>query len=432
MDLFNYLKSEAEQVEVVEMQNESTTVEFEANKLKTSKVEETRGTAVRVVRHGRLGFAASTDRDAINKLAANVMESASYGDEIPLHFAGPQAAASSRTFDSGIADLPIQRLVEIGGEMIEMLLAVEPEARVNVSLNRGIQTVSVRTQAGAEVSFERSPFSISIDLSRVQNEDILTLFDMLGMTLLNEDPLMPARHLVEKLKWAKRLTTLHSGTMPVLFSPSGSLAWLLPLIEGLNGRNVYKGVSPMTGKISKKIFDEELTVMDDGTLDGKLGSAPYDDEGIPHRCNVLIDHGVLKGFLYDLKTAVQSGVESTGNGMRELFNPPRIAPTNLVIEPGNQPLDEIISNIDEGLLVDDLLGLGQGNILSGSFSNPVALGLKIEKGEIVGRVKDVSVAGNIYDLLENITSVSKETRWIFNTFSAPYILLSDMNVVSKN
>jgi PmbA protein len=124
-------------------------------------------------------------------------------------------------------------------------------------------------------------------------------------------------------------------------------------------------------------------------------------------------------------------VDSTGNAARSLFNPPEPALTNFVIQPGETALKDILGGIDQGILVDDLLGLGQGNIISGAFSNPLALAFKIEKGEIVGRVKDLSIAGNIYDLLKNVAAISKETQWVYNTFHAPYILIPEMNVAGN-
>ncbi len=162
-----------------------------------------------------------------------------------------------------------------------------------------------------------------------------------------------------------------------------------------------------------------------------MGSAPYDDEGVPHRRNTLFDRGVLGSFLYDLKTAAQSGVESTGNGSRDLFRLPRPAPTNLVLAGGETPVAQIIAGIDDGLLVENVLGLGQGNIISGAFSNPLALAFKIEHGEIVGRVKDVSIAGNVYDLLKDVAAVSRETQWVYGSVCLPYILLPEMNVIAK-
>jgi PmbA protein len=140
----------------------------------------------------------------------------------------------------------------------------------------------------------------------------------------------------------------------------------------------------------------------------------------------------LKDFVYDLKTAALAGTETTGNGRRELLNPPGIDFTNFVVQVGEKSLQEMMAGIEEGVLVEDLLGLGQGNIISGAFSNPLALAFKIEKGEIVGRVKDASIAGNIYELLQDIAAVSQETRWVYNAICAPYILLPRMNVVSKN
>jgi PmbA protein len=431
MELLKQLKTEAEQVEVVDLENETTTVEYEANRLKTSSVTETRGTAVRVLRGGRLGFSASSDPKAVKNLAANVLESASYGDPISLSFPPVRPAAQVQTYDPTIVDLPIARLVELGREVLEILLPVEPEARINLVVERSVQSLRIRNHTGAEIAFQRSPLSISVELSRVEGDDVLILYDQVGMTLWDEDYLLFARLLAEKIGQAKHITTLRSGKMPVLFTPAGTLALLLPLNEGLNGKNVYKGISPMAGKIGEKLFDDKLTLVDDGTLPGKIGSAPFDDEGVPHQRSLLVERGVLKSFYYDLKTAALFGVESTGNGSRSLFTPPEPALTNLLIEPGETALADLIAGLDEGLIVDTLLGLGQGNIISGAFSNPLSLAFKIEKGRIVGRVKDVSIAGNVYDLMQNIAAVSRERQWVYSSLCLPYLLLPEMNVVSK-
>lgn len=431
MDILKQLKSQAEQVEVVEIQSESTTVDYENNRLKTSKVEQTQGLAVRVVRKGRLGFAASSDERAVDQLMANALESAVYGDELPLKFPEPQPPAEVQTYDAKIAEFPIPRLAEIGQEILDLLLPVEPEARINISLNRGVSRLNLRNQAGAEVSFQRSPFSISVEVSVVKEDDILILFDLLGTTVWEQDYLAFARRLAEKLELSKKITPAHSGRMPLIFSPSGALVLGLPLMVGLDGKNVFTGISPLKGKLGETLFDPKLTLVDDGTLDGKFGSAPFDDEGVPHRRVPLIEDGVLKNFYYDLKTALQAGAESTGNGSRSLFNPPSPSVTNLLVEPGQTPLAEMIKNIEEGLLVEDVLGLGQGNILSGAFSNPLSLAFKIEKGEIVGRVKNASIAGNVYEVMREIGAVSRETQWVYNNFNLPYILLPDMNVVAK-
>jgi len=432
MDILTQLKQQAEQVEVLSLQNEKTTVEYEANQLKTCTVTETKGTAVRVIRKGLLGFAASSDDTAMDKLAANALESATYGDKARFSFPDPKPAPLVRTFDKAVADLSIAQLVEIGREMLDLILPVEPNARCNVSLERSLVSASIRNQKGLDVSFKTSPLSLGLEIDRIEGDDVLILYDQLGTTVWEKDYLDFARRLVEKLKKASILTGIKPGRMPVLFAPTGTLALGLPLSQGLNGKEVYKGTSPMAGKIGEKLFDGKITIIDDGTIDGKFASASYDDEGVPRRRTMLIEKGVLKSFIYDLKTAAQSGVESTGNASRGLFNPPEPLFTNLVIQPGETPLKDILAGIDEGIIVEDLLGIGQGNTLSGAFSNPLALAFKVEKGEIVGRVKDLSIAGNIYDLLKNVAAVSKEAQWVYSTFYAPYILIPEMNVAGKN
>ena len=431
MEMLDRLTAEAEQVEVVEVHSEVTVVGYEANRLKSSRVEETRGLAVRVVKDGRLGFSASTDPSAVDKLVTNVLESAAYGDEVPLAFPAPQPAPPVTTFDQTIGELPTGQLVEIGREILAPILEVEPEARINLELERGVERFSLRNQAGADVSFQRSPLSIGYEVSRIKGDDVVILFGAEGTTTWQDDYLAFARRLADKLRLAQTSATLRSGRMPVLFAPEGALVLAVPLVAGLNGKNVYTQNSPMADRVGEKLFDAKITVVDDATLDGRFGSAPYDDEGVAHYRNVMVDQGQLQGFMYDLKTAVQSGVESTGNGSRSLFSPPSPSPTNLVLEPGETPLAEIIAGIDEGLYVDTALGLGQGNVVSGAFSNSLGLAFKIEGGEIVGRVKDVSIAGNIYELLQNVAAVSRESEWIYYNYRLPYILLPDMNVVTK-
>ena len=257
------------------------------------------------------------------------------------------------------------------------------------------------------------------------------LFDTFGTTTWKDDYMASAHALAEKLHLAKRSATVKSGRMPVIFSPTGALVLALPMLPAINGKNVYKGISPMRDKLGEKLFDEKLTVIDDPTINGKFASAAYDDEGVPHQRTPLIENGVLNSFIYDLKTAAQSGAQSTGNGSRGLFSPPGPSTTNFCIQPGNTSLKAMLAGIDEGLLVESPLGLGQGNIISGAFSNTWSLAFKIENGEIVGRVKDISIAGNIYEMLQNVAALSQENTWIYNNFNLPYMLLDDVNVVAK-
>ncbi|MBN1919978.1 MAG: TldD/PmbA family protein [Anaerolineae bacterium] len=431
MDMLQQLQVQTEQVEIIQVRSESTKVRFESNSLKATQVEETSGLAVRVVKDGRMGFAASSDVTATEKLMANALESAAYGDPAPFTFPGLQTPPEVACYDSIIAEFSIPRLVEIGQEIMAYLREVDPEGMVSVDLQRRIERFSLRNHAGADVAEMRTPFSLSFGVDRVKGDDMLMVYDMQGTTLWETDFMAPVRRLAEKFRLAQRIVPLSSARMPVLFSPPGAVVLTYPLMLGLSGKNVVKGISPLAKRAGEEIFDHRITVADDATLSGRFSSAPYDDEGVPHRRTVLIENGVLQGFYYDLKTAARAGVTSTGNGSRSLFGLPDPAPTNLVLNAGETPLSEMLASIKDGVWIEGVLGLGQGNIISGAFSNPLALAFKIENGEIVGRVKNASIAGNIYELLRHVGAISRETEWVYQDFSQPYILLEDMNIIAK-
>ena len=425
------LMQEAEQAEVFEIQSEATKIGFEANKLKSFEVEETQGVAARVLADGRLGFAASSDVSALDQLIDNVLASAQLGDEIPLRFPEPQPGPHVEVYSPNLASLGISRLIEMGEEMVNTVLAADEEANVSIDLTRRVRETTIRNSEGTEVVVRKAPLSIMLEVERVRGDDVITLFEYFNTAAMDDGYRAFVDRIAEKLRMARRAATLSSGQMPVLFSPTGAPMLGLPLIHGLNGKNVYRGISPMAGQEGERIFDEKLTVVDDPTLDGRPGSGSHDDEGDPRQRNVLVDGGRLTGFIYDLKTAALASAEPTGNGERGLFSPPSPSFSNMVVANGETSVDDIIAGMDKGLLIETPLGLGQGNVISGAFSNNLSLAFKIESGEIVGRVKDVSVAGNVYQDLARIEALSLESEWVYGGIRLPYILLTQLNVVTR-
>jgi PmbA protein len=153
-----------------------------------------------------------------------------------------------------------------------------------------------------------------------------------------------------------------------------------------------------------------------------------DDEGVPSQRLPLIEQGVVRNFIYDLETAARAGTQTTGHGRRSIFAKPQPAYSNLVVEPGHHALNELLALIEDGLLVDDLLGVGQGNVIGGAFSQPVGLAYRVEKGEVVGRVKDAAVAGNAYELLGRVAGLGTEAQWI-GSMAVPPLVIEGVAVV---
>ena len=169
------------------------------------------------------------------------------------------------------------------------------------------------------------------------------------------------------------------------------------------------------------VFDARIAVFDDPTIDGAIGRRPFDDEGIPSRRMALIDHGVVSNFLYDLQTAGRMNAASTGAAGRGLTSLPGPGTSVLDVAPGDTPYDDLFLGIKEGIVVERLLGAGQGNEMGGDFKANVSLGYKIENGEIVGRIKDTMFSGNVYDTLSKLEAVSDAAEWVYGTVRTPAI-----------
>ena len=232
---------------------------------------------------------------------------------------------------------------------------------------------------------------------------------------------------------AKRQAKITSKPMPVIFTPDGTAsAMVLPLMTAFNGKTVLEGASPIGSKLGQQVFDKRLSLWDDPTLPFRPGSRPCDDEGVPCRKMTLIDKGVVKHFLYDLQTAARAKTRSTGNGRRGTGGGlPSPSPNAFVFNNGNTKFEDMVKDIKDGLVVESLMGAGQGNTLGGDFSGNVLLGFKIENGKIVGRVKDTMVSGNIYQLLKNITATGSDGKWVGGSLFMPSLYISNVSVASR-
>jgi PmbA protein len=204
---------------------------------------------------------------------------------------------------------------------------------------------------------------------------------------------------------------------------------LLSLSLAIDGKNVYLGASPLRDKLDRQIAGSLLTIVDDPFIEYGPHTSAFDNEGLARKVTPLVEKGVLRHFIYDLDTAGRAGAKPTGHGSSRRL-------TNLMMDPGDTSFQAMLADTKQGLLVHDFLGLGQGNPINGEFSVNVSLGYKIENGQIIGRVKDVMLAGNAFEALKNITAISKEREWAGGSWSwfsglFPYIQIDKLSVIAK-
>lgn len=433
------VKGKVEQAELFSLRSRTVPITFRAGRLEAVKTQEIEGRALRVVCDGRLGFSTSTDVKDPAGLIAAAIDAAAYGDRAEFSFPKVSLASRPSVYDRAVAKVAEEELIGIGEEAIRRLSEADPQATVNLSLVKEVEGVSIENTSGLEVEEERTRVAIAIEVEKAREGDIFILSkEALTPYLDDLEPAALVARLIEELKWGERVAAVPSKKLSVVFTPNGALALLLPLLVGLNGKSVYMGTSPLKGRIGERVFDPRLSIADDGTIPRAVGSGAFDDEGTPTRHTPLVTDGVVNGFVYDLRTAALARTELTGNGRRgspfgdgSFRAAPGVGTTNILLGAGETPETELVAGIEEGLLVEAVLGLGQGNLASGDFSNNVAIAFKIEKGRVVGRVKNTMIAGNSYLLLkESLIGLGAEARWAHGVLKVPTIAVAGVSVVS--
>jgi len=237
---------------------------------------------------------------------------------------------------------------------------------------------------------------------------------------------------LRQLDLAKNRAAVPGKSMPVVFTPNGVASALIsPLMAAFNGKVVLEGASPIGNRLGQSVFDQKLWLWDDPTLTYRPSSRPCDDEGVPSQRTPLIEQGTVSSFLYDLQTAALAHTRSTGNGGRSRGGLPAPTPSAFTIAPGKTAFDDMIRDIKEGLVIEYLMGAGQGNVLGGDFSGNVLLGYKVESGKMVGRVKDTMVSGNIYQALKDIAAIGSEARWVGSFLQTPHLYCPSLSVAAK-
>jgi PmbA protein len=323
-------------------------------------------------------------------------------------------------------------MIETGQSLIDSVRKIEPELQCEGQLRRLVGEVTLANTNGGRVSYRGSMLTGWLSGTLIRGTDML----FVGDADSSVSPELNTKRIEETMTWqlenARQHAKMHSGDMPVIFTSNGVAgALIMPLMLAFSGRLVHLGQSPLAGRLGDEIYDAGVSIHDDATIPMRPASRPFDDEGVASRRIPLIEKGVVRSFMYDLQAAGLARAESTGSAERSLTSQPNISSTSLMIEPGTVTFDEMIAGVEEGLIVDELMGAGQGNVMGGDFSGNVLLGYKIERGEIVGRVKDTVVAGNVHEALANLSAIGSEARWVNGTIHTPPLMFERLAVSAQ-
>jgi PmbA protein len=219
-----------------------------------------------------------------------------------------------------------------------------------------------------------------------------------------------------------------SCEVPVVFEPTTARDLVSTVFQAVSGDSVFRKASFLLNQLGEQIASKVLTVVDDGLRNAGIGSRPFDGEGLPTRRTTVVDGGRLESYLLNTYTARKLGMQSTGNASRGLVGSTSVGPGNMYVEPGQTSQADIIASVERGLLVTELLGFGV-NIVNGDYSRG-ASGLWIENGEIVYPVHEVTIAGNLKEMLRRIAMVGNDLEFR-GRFASPSLLVEGMVVSGR-
>jgi PmbA protein len=215
--------------------------------------------------------------------------------------------------------------------------------------------------------------------------------------------------------------------VPVIFDPETAASLVRTLAAAASGPALYRGTSFLMNRLGKEVASPAVSIVDDGTLPGALGSRPFDGEGLAIRRIAMIHEGILESYLLDTYSGRKLGLPSTHHAARDGAGV-SVATTNLYLAPGEASAEELIASVKYGFYVTELIGFGI-NMVTGDYSRG-AVGLWIEGGRLAYPVEEVTVAGNLLEMFQAIDGVGNDLV-LRNRTSAPTVRIARMVVAGE-
>lgn len=397
----------------------------------------TRGLGLRALLNGRMGYAftEALDEAAVEQLIRGAKDSALYCEDESeqLIYDGCEPVAELSLTGE---DAPVEQKLAFALQMEQAAKDTDPRIKqvgYDTVLTKRAQVRIVNTH-GMDKQYALNMSGAY--LAPVAREDALTSTGF-EIKYARDFSALSAKELGEA---AARRAVAMLGASPV---PSGCYRVILenrPMADILetfagafSAENAQQSLSRLQGKLGEAVAAPCVTIVDDPLRADAMGARPFDAEGVPSRRNAVVEGGVFKTFLHNLKTARKDGVASTGNASKAGYAATvRVAPTNFYIEPGKKSLAELMAEVGEGLLITEVEGLNAGaNDISGDFSLS-SKGFVI-RGGVKGRaVEQITIAGNFFDLLKAVQALGADLLFPSGGIGAPSVDVGTLSVAGRS
>ncbi len=423
-------KSGVEAAEVYASSSVSRPVFFEANRLKQLESIDSEGVALRIWKDGKVGLAIAYGAVELEDLVTQAIALSTLNE--------PEDLEHAVLRDSTVTDYPklygqevcVEQMVGWGRQAIAQVLERHPEAICGAEWDCSREKLRIINSKGLDCGYTDVTVDASLSVELTRGDDFLHVWSSQS----ERGDLPPdtiAQQVLQYLAWAKKNAKAPSGKkVPVIFTAKAAdLLWGVVAIA-MGARQVQQQTTPWLEKIGQPVISDIFTVSQHP--DFGVYSSPFDDEGTPTQEMNWIDRGILQGFYGDIKTCQGLGFAPMGNGFRgDLGNYPSPGLFNLAIAT-NQTIQgdilELAATLKDGLIVDQILG--DDADLSGDFSINIDLGYRVKNGEIIGRIKDTMLSGNVYKALNQVMTVASDRHWQ-GALYVPAMTVEGLHITAK-
>ncbi|NLP05453.1 TldD/PmbA family protein [Candidatus Fermentibacteria bacterium] len=429
----------ADQAEVFCHDSQSTELATRDGRVTSASSSISSGVALRIIRSGRMGFAYTKNLSDRAELVRNAQASLSGNVEAGYVFPGRAEMPPAPPFDDSVEKMGYRDILE-PALVIHRRLSGRVKAQVSANGGFGVSRIRILNSSGFDGSYSTSGWAVGGSIHYPGTESAI------GEHFLARCRIDPDTALIDRLAglFEKSLPEIEvkPGRMRVIFTPWTMYTLIWRLKAATAGRAFHTKTTPLLESMGKKVLSEMFTLVDDPLDPASVsGARPFDDEGVPCSRRVIFEKGVFKGIYNNLDYAARLGMEPTGNGTRgggmmggsdPVASLPGADMQALQIAPGDASFEEIVAGTERGLLLFGVLGAHSGNIVNGDFSVGADPGLYIEKGRIVGRIKDGMLAGNAFEVLSRVSAVQSGPFNPSGFVRYPCVACEDVSVTGRN
>lgn len=399
---------------------------IENNDLKQAKTQAAGALGIRVFLNGALGFYAINSLDP-DKVRSAVYQAVKIAKVSPRDKLNSLPARSKVNRVRGIYDRESESFEakDAARLAVEMLKTAKSRDK-RISVDSGNFTAVTMTHwlantNGVSLDEKLSVFSWSVMGMAIDGSDVSSFDVQSGGThrVKDIDVETAATEFAKTVAGSLGAKKIESFRGEMLLTPAAAIEMIEEVVaHSINSDAVQKKASQFAGKIGKRVASRMLTIDDDATDAHGLAAASFDREGVPHKKTTVVENGTLKGFLYNTYTAKKAGTKSTGNASGSTSSPPSVSTTNFVVRPGRSSFDSLISEMKQGVMISRFSG--NVNPVNGDFSGVVKGGRLVQNGRLGHAVREVMVAGNVFECLKNLTGLSRE-RKVIGASIMPYM-----------